>query len=209
MISACQAGGPESCHEAQEGFCLELVPQNFSDAHGDECLGAVAAAYADADLRGEELASVLVLGGSCESLIVGPKAEGESCSTARDCDLSAGFDCVMKADSAQGRCELPEPVGAGRDCSAAQKTCMAGFYCDGEHCVEGKDEGDACTIHEECGDTAFCNADGECEARLTVDSPCSADFECKTGICYEFEGEDICTDRIILARSEPLCDELR
>ena len=76
VISACQAGGPESCHEAQERFCRELVPQNFSDAHGDECLGAVVAAYEDADLRGEELAPVLVLGGSCEKLIVGPKKKG-------------------------------------------------------------------------------------------------------------------------------------
>jgi hypothetical protein len=56
---------------------------------------------------------------------------------------------------------------------------------------------------------AFCNAAGECESRLTVDEPCSADLECETGICSLFEGERICVDRVILARSEPLCEELR
>jgi hypothetical protein len=56
---------------------------------------------------------------------------------------------------------------------------------------------------------AFCNAVGECEARLRVDTPCSADFECGSGVCHVFEGERICTDRVILARSEPLCEDLR
>ncbi len=209
VISACQAASAEQCHEAQERFCRELVPQTFSDENGDACIGAVAAAYADADLRGDELAAVLALGGSCEAVIVGPKDEGEACTAPADCNLSLGFDCVMKADSAQGRCEIPEPVGAGRDCSAAHKTCPADFYCDGENCVEGNDEGDPCTIHDECGEAGFCNIDGECEARRSVDMACSDDIECRTGICYEFEGQEICTDRIILARSEPLCDELR
>jgi len=29
-----------------------------------------------------------------------------------------------------------------------------------------------------------------------------------TGICYEFEGEETCTNRIVLSRAEPLCDDL-
>jgi hypothetical protein len=32
--------------------------------------------------------------------------------------------------------------------------------------------------------------------------------QCSAGICYEFEGELTCTDRIVLSRAEPLCDDL-
>jgi hypothetical protein len=209
VLSACQAANEEACHQSQENFCRTLVPEDFSDAHGDACIDAVGDAYADADLRDEELATVLALGGPCDRLFVGPKSEGEACDSPRDCDVAAGYDCVMKSNAARGRCEVPETVGAGRDCSAPQKTCSEGFYCDGGHCVEGKSEGDACTIQDECGRLAFCNAAGECAARLEVSEPCGNDFECATGICHEFEGKPICTDRVILARSEPLCADLR
>src|SRR4029077_16765067 len=126
-------------------FCRSLVPDaSFSDAHADACLGAVSDAYADASLRDEELATVLRLGAPCDQLLTGPKDRGESCTTRRDCDASSGFDCLKKGDASKGTCQIPEEVGGGRDCSAAQKVCTTGFYCDGDHCVEGKDVGEDC-----------------------------------------------------------------
>jgi hypothetical protein len=208
-VSACQAESAEECRHAQEGFCRDLVPEKgFSDAFGDVCIDAVSAAYEDADLEDDELGTVLKLAEPCDKLIAGPKARGESCSSNSDCDAPAGYVCVKKSDDEKGSCEIPEPAEAGRDCSAAQKTCPSGFYCDGKNCVESKDVGDECTIQEECGETGYCHS-GKCAARVAVNAKCTEDYECSSGICYEFEGDKTCTDRIRLARAEPICEDLR
>lgn len=210
-VSRCQAASTDDCIDAQEDFCKKLVTDKFSDEHAQECINAVHEAYADGDLRDDELATVLSLGAPCDMLIAGPQDQGESCKANSDCDAPAGYVCVKKATSetGSGTCQKPVPVGAGRDCSAAQKTCSDGFYCDGEHCIEGKKDGDSCTIHEECSAESFCNDDGKCVERLKVGSKCTADEQCTAGVCYEFEGEQVCTDRIVLSRTEPLCADLR
>ena len=209
VISRCQAKNAEACHQSQETFCSDLVPEDFSDAEGNKCIEAVRKAYADADLKDSELVTVLSLGGPCAQLIVGPKGDGDSCSKDQDCDQSAGLSCVKKATSTKGTCATAEEVDPGRSCSAAREMCSEDFYCDGKHCVEAKTEGDDCMIDEECGTAGFCNADEQCETRHDVDDPCTADKECMTGVCYEFEGDKVCTNRIVLARAEPLCDILR
>lgn len=208
-VSACQASNAEECRQSQEDFCRDLVPkEGFSDVYGDECIDAVSAAYEDADLRAAEIATVLRLGAPCDKLIVGVKERGESCAADGDCDAPGGYVCVMKSDKKTGTCEIPQEVGAGRDCSAAQKSCPSGFYCNGEYCVESRDVGAKCTIQGECGETGYCDA-GKCAERVEVDGDCSADHECASGICHEFIGEKTCTDRIRLAKAEPVCAELK
>jgi hypothetical protein len=206
-ISACQSADAEACTSSQEDACIERVPADFSDAKGDACIAAVKAAYADADLKGDELATVLRLAGPCANIVRGPKSVGQSCTSNSDCDASSGFTCVNSLQR-ESTCQKAEIVQAGRDCSAPQKTCEEGFFCDGDNCIEAKDANDDCSIHEQCG-TGFCNDDGKCEARRKVSESCTADIECGDGVCYSFENKKSCTDRIILARSEPLCEELR
>jgi hypothetical protein len=209
-VSACQAESADACRHSQEDFCRSLVPEaSFSDAHGDACLDAVSDAYADASLRGAELATVLRLGPPCDELLTGSKDRGDSCTSRRDCDASSGFDCLKKGSASKGTCQIPEEVGGGRDCSAAQKVCAAGFYCDGEHCVEGKELGEDCSVDTECGSGGFCGTDGSCQPRIEVDNTCTSDAQCASGICYAFDDGTVCTDRIVLSRSEPLCEDLR
>jgi len=208
-ISVCQAENAEACHQSQEDFCRKLVSEHFSDVRGQECIDAVRKAYVDADLRDNELATVLSLGAPCDELVVGPKDQGESCTKRSDCDASSGFDCIRKANAETGTCQLPTVVSGGRDCSAAQKVCAAGFYCNGDNCIEAKDDGASCTIQEECSAASFCSDAGTCEARLKVGTACTADYQCKAGVCYVFEGDQVCTDRIVLSRTEPVCANLR
>ena len=208
-VSACQAADAATCRKSQALACIRLVPESYSDEMGDACIAAVKAAYADGDLRGEELATVGRLSGPCASIIRGPKAKGESCSSTTECQASGGLTCVRKSDSAKGTCQVAEEVAGGRDCEAAQKTCAAGFYCDGENCLEAKDVGESCKIPEECGPDRFCSDDGECEAGRKTGAECTADDQCNTGICLDYEGKMVCTDRIVLTRSEPACNDLR
>jgi hypothetical protein len=142
-------------------------------------------------------------------LIKGSKDEGEDCDANEDCDGPAGFECVRHADAETGTCQVPEVTGAGKDCSSKRKICGAGFYCNGDNCIEAKDAGDGCTIQEECGEAAFCTTGGKCETRHKVGTECTSDIECDDGICYEYEGKKTCTNRIRLARSEPLCEDLK
>jgi hypothetical protein len=209
VVSVCQAEGPDECRQSQEDACRKLVTDDFSDAKGQACIDAVGDAYEDANLRDEELATVLRLAAPCDQLLKGTKGTGDSCTKRSDCDAPSGFDCVKKADKATGTCQIPEITGAGRKCDADQKTCEPGFYCDGDNCVEAGDVGDDCTIPEQCGETSYCNDLGECAERAATGESCSSDTECTTGICYEFDGDQECTDRIVVSRSEPICDDLR
>jgi hypothetical protein len=210
VVSVCQAASVDDCRLSQERFCLTLVPNaGFVDDRADDCLDAVGAAYADADLTADELDTVLRLGPPCDRLVRGSRAEGASCTSRLDCDGPGGFDCVFKASETNGTCERPELTDPGRDCSAASAVCGDGFYCDGDNCIEGKDPGEACVRNAECGD-GYCGPADVCVAGLTVGSDCTDDAQCDSGLCYRLSAtERVCTDRVRLSRTDPACEDLR
>ena len=211
VISVCQAASADACRLGQEDFCLQVVPTNgFVDDRANACIDAVGNAYADADLTAAELATVVRLQAPCDQLVRGSSAATESCTSRLDCDGPAGFDCVFKgSDTTTGSCQSPVIVEAGRDCSASSAVCTEGFYCDGDNCVEGNAVGETCARNAECA-TGFCDPSGVCRAALAVDTACTLDEQCASGICYQFSAaEQVCTDRIRLSRTDPLCDGLR
>jgi hypothetical protein len=211
-ISACQAADAGDCQTSQNRFCREQLPEGeFSGARSAECIDAVEAAYADADITADELFTVLRFAAPCDRLVRGQRREGEACDARLDCDGPAGFDCVFKSGQNTGTCQLPESVGPGQDCSAANAICGPGFYCNGDNCIAGEGPGEACTSHEQCGDTGFCGLESRiCEPRLAINSTCELDEQCATGLCYTFSTtRRVCTDRIRLSPSEPMCADLR
>ncbi len=210
VVSACVAENVDACRLSQERECLELVPATgFVDDRADECLDAVATAYADADLTASELDTVLRLGPPCDRLVRGPRATGEECTTRLDCDGPGGYDCVFKGGETNGSCQLPALTQAGRDCSADNAVCTSGFYCDGSNCIEGNAMGEACARNEQCAE-GYCGSAGLCVAGLATNQPCTLDVECASGLCYRFsDTEQVCTDRVRLARTDPLCSTAR
>jgi nitrous oxide reductase accessory protein NosL len=211
VVSACQAADTDDCRVSQTAFCLDQLPASgFSGARAAECVDAVEAAYEDADITADEIATVLRFAAPCDQLVRGQQGEGESCDASRDCDTPSGFACVFKGGSNQGTCQLPASVGPGEDCSATNAVCGPGFYCNGDNCIAGERVGDPCTSNEQCGLTGYCGLTSTCEARRAVDSPCGFDEQCATGLCYAFSPTDqVCTDRVRLSRTEPLCEDLR
>ena len=209
VVSACQATNAQECRRTQDEFCRMLVSSDTSDVARDECIAAVASAYRDADLRGDELALVLRMGGPCSRVIRGMVRAGEACMSSSECDRSRGYTCIMKADRSAGTCQIAQSVSPGRDCRAPEQTCSSGFFCDGRNCIETLGLGEPCTIHEQCGDAGFCNDEGHCTARVAVNDPCRDDLQCERGICSDFQGEQVCTDRVVLSRADPLCENLR
>jgi hypothetical protein len=210
-VSACQAADPDDCRTSQAAFCLGQLPASgFSGERAGECVDAVEAAYEDADLTAEELATVLRFAAPCDGLVKGPSNAGEECTARSDCDAPAGFDCVFKGGSTEGSCQIPVSVGPGQDCTAPDAVCGVGFYCNGENCIAGERVGEACTSSAQCGTNAYCGLTSVCEARRDVNSPCGFDEQCATGLCYAFSpSEQVCTDRVRLSRSEPICADLR
>lgn len=210
VVSACQAASTDACRLGQEGFCLELVPSGtFVPDQADACIGAVASAYSDADLAAEELNAVLRLGPPCDRLVRGPRAAAETCTSRRDCDAPAGYDCVFTVGAVMGTCQIPVSVEAGRDCSADNAVCPDGFFCDGENCVEGAELGQECARSDECRE-GYCSAADACAATLATGADCTIDEQCASGICYTFSSsEQVCTDRVRLSRTDPLCENLR
>jgi hypothetical protein len=210
VVSACQASNADDCRQSQEKFCHALVPNDVpAGVARNECIAAVGAAFKDADLRGDELALVLRLGGSCARVVTGSSRTGEDCSASNDCEVARGYTCVKKSDSETGTCQIPQVVDPGRDCQGAAKTCSDGFFCDGHNCIETLMTGESCIIEEECGNDGFCDDSGHCVARRAVNESCQSDIECERGICSDFEGSQVCTDRVVLSRADPVCANLR
>lgn len=209
IVSVCQAADAESCRSSQEDFCRELAPAEFAGERSDRCIEAVAAAYRDGDLSASELRTVRLLAAPCDELSRGTRGPGQSCLARDDCNSAAGYDCVLKGNRMSGRCEIPEPVGAGEDCESDRAVCPTGFFCNGENCIAGRAPGAACMHHEECGTAGYCDVDGVCAARRAIGAACDDDAQCARGICYEFGDERVCTDRVVLTRTEPICEDLR
>jgi hypothetical protein len=209
VVSACQASNAEECRQTQAGYCRNLVPEQIASTGSDNCIAAVGAAYRDADLRGDELALVLRFSGACARTVVGPNKEADDCSVNTDCDVSRGYSCVRKADAEAGTCQAAQVVEPGRDCRDAEKTCQDGFFCDGRNCIETLATGESCAINEQCGQNGFCDASGACAERRAVNDSCENDVECARGICSALTDEKVCTDRIVLSRADPVCENLR
>ena len=209
VVSACQASDETECQQTQVEFCRGLIPSELASSGRDACINAVGAAYRDADLRADELALVLRFQGACARLVVGEVASGEECSEQSDCDVAGGYSCIRKADTGTGTCQVAEVVEPGRACSAPEASCEEGFFCDGRNCVETLAVDDDCVIHEQCGANGFCDDSGRCAERRAVNDSCEEDLECARGICSELSGENVCTDRVVLSRADPLCANLR
>jgi hypothetical protein len=209
VVSVCQSASASACRLSQESYCLSLVPAaGFASAQADACIGAIGAAYADADLNAAELKTVLRLAAPCDRLIRGPQEDSETCTERTDCDTAADFTCVIKGAQTQGRCAIPREVEAGRDCSADNAVCEAGFFCDGDNCIEQRAAGAACVRNEQCAE-GYCDG-SECTAGLGIDTACTSDEQCASGFCFEFSStSQVCTDRVRLSRTDPICRNLR
>jgi hypothetical protein len=138
----------------------------------------------------------------------GPREAGESCNERVDCDTAGGYTCVLKGQALAGTCEMPRTVDAGRDCSADNAVCTDGFYCNGSNCIEQKATAAACVRDDECK-AGFCDA-LQCAQGRAVGSACTDDAQCASGLCYRFSAtEQVCTDRVRLSRTDPICNNLR
>lgn len=211
VVQACQAADESACRASQSAFCLGQLPgSGFSGETAKDCLEAVEAAYADADLDAAELGTVTRFEAPCDRLVRGPGGEGAACSDRRDCDAPAGLECVFVIGQGTGTCQLPVSTGPGEDCSAVGSVCGEGFYCDGSHCIVGEPIGEACLMHEQCTSAGYCGLLSVCEPRLPLRSACGFDEQCASGLCYRVSvTEQVCTDRVRLSLSEPLCEDLR
>lgn len=209
VVSACQATDAQECRKSQTEHCRKLVQADVPEPARSQCISAVASAYQDADLRGDELKLVLRLGGQCERVLHGSMTAGEACNDSSECDRSRGYVCVKKSDAMEGTCQTPQSVSPGRDCKGADKVCSSGFFCDGHNCIETLAYGEPCSIHEQCGADGFCSEAGQCSELIGINDPCTRDLECERGICSEFDGKQVCTDRVLLSRADPLCADLR
>lgn len=203
VVSVCQASSADACKTAQSAACLEDLPNAFVDRGVDGCIGAVEAAYGDADLTAEELDLVLRYRGACSQIIIAHESS-ETCQFDSDCEPD--LSCILK-DSDEGTCEEAVTVEPGFSCSKPEETCEEGFFCDGENCLVALEEGEDCKNDSQCEASLYC--DKTCVLKAEVDDECSSDAQCGSGICYEIEGEKTCRDRLRLSPAEPMCDSLK
>src|SRR5687768_2764816 len=117
VVDACRAQDADSCIDSQQSFCLALLPSlGYDPKFAQECVDAVADAYADAELTSDELRVVLQLAAPCDRLIKGSGEAGDNCAEDIDCNTLSDLRCVIKTGEAQGSCQVPAEVGGGDPC---------------------------------------------------------------------------------------------
>lgn len=200
----------QTCIDKQQAFCEGLLPSNgYSSAEAQQCLNAVKDAYSNAVLTAKEVSTVRHRGDPCNHLIKGPQSKGGSCSSDDDCDTVHDYLCIAK--SGEGSCQIPSVVANGTSCEAPEASCNLGFFCDGSNCVQSKASGKACNADFECATGLSCDPDtSKCTARVSQ-TECTKDDDCTTNVCSIPSGASTgrCVDKIILAPSEGICEDLR
>lgn len=212
VVSNCDEVDKETCVENQSSFCETLVPSTgYSSKRAKDCVDAVRAAYADAELDASDLDVVLRLGGDCAHLIAGGDKVGEVCSEPNDCDTVHNYTCVIKAGDSSGTCQIPQIQGNGEPCDGLAMVCNAEAYCDGDNCLVRKPEGKTCSYDAMCEDGDLCDipADstdgtGKCAAKAALRATCSDDSECASNICLSGK----CTSKVVLTSESSLCQNL-
>src|SRR6185503_7647026 len=122
VVTACN-GTRAECIATQKSACRVLVPAGYESKYAEDCLDAVKDAYEDAELTAAEIDVVQKLGGACKTLVAGEKDEGDTCSTSFECNGVDGFECVVKPGETEGTCQVPNEVGGGQRCTAADSVC--------------------------------------------------------------------------------------
>jgi hypothetical protein len=212
VVSNCDEQDKEACVANQESFCETLVPSTgYSSKRAKDCIDAVRAAYADAELDAAELDVVLRLGGDCAHLVAGPDKMGEVCSEPNDCDTVHDYTCVIKAGDATGTCQIPMIQQNGEPCDGLAMVCNAEAYCDGENCLVRKAAGKACAYDAMCEDGDVCNipddstdGSGTCSAKLALRATCTQDSDCASNICLAGK----CTSKVVLTAESSVCQNL-
>ena len=201
----------DACVTSQRIFCERLVPsKGYGSLKASQCLSAVRDAYRDARLTAQEVETVRHLGEPCNHLIKGPQRQAESCTQDQDCDTLHDYLCVVKGG--RGSCQVPSLVANGTSCAAPDSACNPGFYCTGgddPNCVQSKALGKPCTADFECVTGLVCDGD-ECSERVSPES-CSADDECATGVCDipVNSSSGRCVSALTLSSSSRVCEDLR
>ena len=214
VVDRCAAESTDHCVGQQERSCKKLInADEYSNRTAFQCLGAVARAYADAELTASELKTVLGAQNECDSVVAGPGAADGACLRTSDCNTDRELECLFRPGNAVGSCQLPEGIEAGHDCSALSSVCGGEYYCDGSHCLSKKAAEEPCSNTEPCGADLHCPAgdDSHCQPTLDTGGECELDEQCASGLCAlrTTESVGVCADSVVLNPLSPLCEQLR
>ncbi len=137
-----------------------------------------------------------------ENACVQQKLSGEECSNDRECRSLNCHDtenvCISQ-NNWIGSCK------SGTSCSADRTrcdrpggpimfsfVCAQGFYCEENSCVDAKDDGESCTLNNECSSNrctenvcSGCESDLECEDGFTCSENRCTSIPCLGVICSE------------------------
>jgi hypothetical protein len=213
VVSKCSGGGTDvdQCIASQSDFCMSAlgIPEGYRSTHAQACLDAVRNAYKDAKLTADEVKVVRQLADPCDKLIAGPGGTGASCAAHYECNTVEGLSCVVRPGQPTGTCQIPEVVGGGFSCTAPQQVCEDAFYCNGQNCVaRPSTEAAACAPEIPCTDDFKCIGSGTnsiCTIKADAGGSCSADIDCKSGVCI-----GVCVNEVELGPTVlPYCEDLR
>ncbi len=210
VVKNCNEVDQNTCIVNQASFCETLVPAGYNSKRAQDCINAVKAAYADAQLDATELDVVLRLGGDCSHLVAGPDKVGEACSQQNDCNTVNNYTCVIKAGDDSGTCEIPQIQANGEPCDGPAMVCNDAAYCDGQNCLVRKPDGKTCSYDAMCVDGDLCDmsastdGSGTCSAKLDLRASCTDDSQCASAICLSGK----CTSQVVLTVESSLCTNL-
>lgn len=216
VLDSCQSA-EVSCLTTRQGLCGQAVPPNakYRPAQADACIAAVTTAYTDDKFTAAEMDAI---DEACSKLFGGLGGANATCSDNTGCDLDSGLECVKPTGADSGTCQAPAIMQPGDPCNAPDAVCKDGYFCTSstpQSCAKKLPAGQTCNDVLPCDDTLRCVAndppatDGTCEAKLAIQSTCTANEDCADGLCIQIAGEMKCASSIKFSPNEPVCAEFR
>jgi hypothetical protein len=213
VVKACGSKTSAACLGARTAACNASAPQGttYEAQNAPACITAVKAAYADATITDDELATLATTCGT--KIFSGPGAARAPCTTDYDCSSADGLACVIALGATDGKCLAPHEVKPSDACPNEADVCTKGFFCDGKSktCSPKAAEGQSCySLTLPCDDGLKCPdspfASG-CTAKAPAGAACSADADCAKGLCDKLQGssEGNCTESVQLSTLDALC----
>ncbi|MBK9000045.1 MAG: hypothetical protein IPM35_30370 [Myxococcales bacterium] len=175
----CLQGSLDSA--ACESVFVGTVPQGGTCTQSAEC---VAPPGGDADCdQGKCVEEKRGLAGDACGWTCTEQGSSTSCSgTSGDSNTRCFTNDGLYCESSSNTCKQRVAIGAGPCDSAA--SCVDGAFCQSQTCTAQKAVGEACTDHDECTSSAYCEQ--TCLTKKPLGAACTDDFadeECADGAC--------------------------
>lgn len=170
-VDACKGRRVTSCQQAASA--ASSSGRTYRPGSAEKCINETRDLYAAKTI---DLAKEKTVNETCERVFTGSKKQGEACAAPYECEGTLICDKV---------CTTATQKKKDEPCNNPGDTCETGTYCglrgDVKFCNAKNDVGDICDAKTPCLETLRCVT--RCQEKVAAGQPCDTGDDCQTAFC--------------------------